>query len=186
MFPAPGLWTGNLAFHLYDLSLLLIKILIILKAGEGNGTPLQYSCLENPTDGGAWKAAVHGVAKSWTRLSVNFHFSLSCIGGGNGNPLQCSCLENPRDRRAWWAAVFGVAQSLTRLKRLSSSSNTQGCLNNWIEETGLHGCAAQERESCDETRSHLQHRKQNKRTSLMLFMIILAQKFYTMKIIPVV
>ena len=36
---------------------------------EGNGTPLQYSCLENPMDGGAWWAAVHGVAKSWTRLS---------------------------------------------------------------------------------------------------------------------
>ena len=32
--------------------------------GEGNGTPLQYSCLENPMDGGAWWAAVHGVAKS--------------------------------------------------------------------------------------------------------------------------
>ena len=37
--------------------------------GEGNGTPLQYSCLENPMDGGAWWAAVHGVAESWTRLS---------------------------------------------------------------------------------------------------------------------
>ena len=37
--------------------------------GEGNGTPLQYSCLENPMDGGAWKATVHGVAKSRTRLS---------------------------------------------------------------------------------------------------------------------
>ena len=36
---------------------------------EGNGTPLQYSCLENPTDGGAWETAVHGVAKSLTRLS---------------------------------------------------------------------------------------------------------------------
>ena len=34
--------------------------------GEGNGTPLQYSCRENPMDGGAWWAAVHGVAKSWT------------------------------------------------------------------------------------------------------------------------
>ena len=34
--------------------------------GEGNGTPLQYSCLENPMDGGAWRAAVHGVAKSRT------------------------------------------------------------------------------------------------------------------------
>ena len=37
--------------------------------GEGNGNPLQYSCLENPMDGGAWRAAVHGVAKSRTRLS---------------------------------------------------------------------------------------------------------------------
>ena len=37
--------------------------------GEGNGTPLQYSCLENPMDGGAWWAAVHGVAMSRTRLS---------------------------------------------------------------------------------------------------------------------
>ena len=37
--------------------------------GEGNGNPLQYSCLENPMDGESWSAAVHGVAKSWTRLS---------------------------------------------------------------------------------------------------------------------
>ena len=36
--------------------------------GEGNGNPLQYSCLENPKDGGAWWATVHGVAKSQTRL----------------------------------------------------------------------------------------------------------------------
>ena len=45
--------------------------------GEGNGTPLQYSCLENTVDGGAWWAAVHGVTKSWTRLSdftFTFHF----------------------------------------------------------------------------------------------------------------
>ena len=45
--------------------------------GEGNGTPLQYSCLENPMDGGAWWAAVHGVARSRTRLSdftFTFHF----------------------------------------------------------------------------------------------------------------
>ena len=37
--------------------------------GKGNGNPLQYSCLENPMDGGAWGATVHGVAKSRTRLS---------------------------------------------------------------------------------------------------------------------
>ena len=47
------------------------------KSREGNGTPLQYSCLENPTDGGAWYTAVHGVAKSGTILSdltFTFHF----------------------------------------------------------------------------------------------------------------
>ena len=45
--------------------------------GEGNGTLLQYSCLKNTMDGGAWKAAVHGIAQSWTRLSdfpFTFHF----------------------------------------------------------------------------------------------------------------
>ena len=45
--------------------------------GEGNGTPLQYSCLENPMDGGAWKAAVRGVAEGQTQLSdfaFTFHF----------------------------------------------------------------------------------------------------------------
>ena len=44
---------------------------------EGNGIPLQYSCLENPMDGRAWWAALHGVARSWTRLSdftITFHF----------------------------------------------------------------------------------------------------------------
>ena len=46
-----------------------------MEIGEGNGTPLQYSCLENPMDGGAWWAAVHGVAKSQARLS-NFTFTL--------------------------------------------------------------------------------------------------------------
>ena len=81
--------------------------------GEGNGTPLQYSCLENPMGGGAWWAAVHGVAKSQTRQRLHFHFSLSCTGEGNGNALQCSCLENPRDGGAWWAAVYGVAESDT-------------------------------------------------------------------------
>ena len=39
--------------------------------GEGNGSPLQYSCLGNPMDRGAWWATIHGVTKSWTRLSTN-------------------------------------------------------------------------------------------------------------------
>ena len=60
---------------------IIVYLLLSLGHGissqEGNGTPLQYSCLENPMDGGAWEAAVHGVAKSWTRLSdltLTFHF----------------------------------------------------------------------------------------------------------------
>ena len=47
------------------------------KLGEGDGTPLQYSCLENSMDGGAWQAAVHGITESQTRLSdftFTFHF----------------------------------------------------------------------------------------------------------------
>ena len=112
-------------FNIWTLKIILFSILVLWPLfgwssqllGEGNGTPLQYSCLENPMDGGAWWAAVHGVATE----QLPFYFSLSCIGQGNGNPLQCSCLENPRDGRAWWAAVCGVTQSRTRLKWLSSS-----------------------------------------------------------------
>ena len=49
-------------------------------SGEGNGNPLQYSCLENPMDRGAWEAAVHGVAKSRTQLSdFTFTFTFICI-----------------------------------------------------------------------------------------------------------
>ena len=77
--------------------------------------PLQYFCLENPMDGGAWWAAVHGVAKSQTRLSdftFTFHF----------HTLEKEMATHSRDGGAWWAAVCGVIQSQTRLKRLSSSS----------------------------------------------------------------
>ena len=52
-------------------------VILEAKIREGNGTPLQYSCLENPMDGGAWWATVHGVAKSRTQLSdfiFTFHF----------------------------------------------------------------------------------------------------------------
>ena len=80
--------------------------------GEGNGTPLQYSCLENPMDGGAWKAAVHGVAEGRTRLSdftFTFHFHAL-------EKEMATHSSVPRDGGAWWAAIYGVAQGRTRLK----------------------------------------------------------------------
>ena len=58
----------------------LIYLFAYVYFGEGNGTPLQYSCLENPMDGGAWWAAVHGVAKSQTRLSdLTFTFPFHAL-----------------------------------------------------------------------------------------------------------
>ena len=65
----------------YSLGIQIMQFLALQalgqKIGEGNGAPLQYSCLENPMDGGAWWATVHGVAKSRTQLSdfpFTFHF----------------------------------------------------------------------------------------------------------------
>ena len=93
--------------------------------GEGNGNPLQCSCLENPRDGGAWWAAVYGITQSRTRLkrlsssSSNvrevdaFLRQARSPEEGNGHPLQHSCLENPVDRGAWWDTVLGVAKSQT-------------------------------------------------------------------------
>ena len=102
--------------------------------GEGNGNPLQCSCLENPRDGGAWWAAIYGVAQSQTRLKRlssdkelpanagdvrdldSIPGSARSPGGGHGNPLQYSCLENPMDRGAWRATVHRVTMSQTPQK----------------------------------------------------------------------
>ena len=85
-----------------------------LWCGEGNGTPLQYTCLENPMDGGAWCAAVHGVTKSWTRLS-DFTFHLHALE--KEMATHSSVLAwRIRDGGVWWAATSGVAQSQTQLK----------------------------------------------------------------------
>ena len=91
-----------------------------MRYGEGNGTPLQYSCLENPMDEGAWWAAVHGVAKSWTRLN-NFTFTLMpWRRKWQPTPVFLPGESQERDEGALWAAVYGVTQSRTRLTRLSS------------------------------------------------------------------
>ena len=76
--------------------------------GEGNGNPLQYSCLENHMDRRAWYAAVQGVAKSRTQLS-----DYTFIGEGNGTPLQCSCLENPKNRSLEGCRLWGRTVSDT-------------------------------------------------------------------------
>ena len=87
-----------------------------------NGTPLQYSCLENPTDGGAWWAAVHAVAKSRTRLSDFTSLFTFMHWRRKWQPTPVFLPGESRDGGAWWAAIYGVAQSRTRLKWLSSSS----------------------------------------------------------------
>ena len=83
-------------------------------SGEGGGTPLQYSCLENPMDRGAWWAAVQGVAKSLTLLSdFTFTSHFHALEKEMTTHSSVLGLENPRDGGAWWAAVYGVAQSRT-------------------------------------------------------------------------
>ena len=97
--------------------------LVLVGSWRSNGTPLQYSCLENPMDGGPWWAAVHGVAKSRTQLN-NFTFVFHFYALEKEMATHSSVL-------AWripgtGAAIYGVAQSQTRLKRLSSSSSSSG------------------------------------------------------------
>ena len=75
-----------------------LLLLVYRNIGEGNGTPLRYSCLENPMDGGAWWAPVLGVAKSRTQLSdftLTFHFHALEMEMATHSSV--SCLENPRD-----------------------------------------------------------------------------------------
>ena len=70
--------------------------------GEGNGNPLQYSCLENPRDGGAWWTAVYGIAQSWTRLKW-LSSSSSWPHQMLISPLR-SCLQIP----SLWRSDFNI------------------------------------------------------------------------------
>ena len=89
--------------------------------GEGNGNPLQGSCLENPMDRGAWQATIHMIARSQTSLLAQTVKNLSAMqetgsnlwGEGYSNPLQFSYLENSIDKGVCWATVHGVAKSHT-------------------------------------------------------------------------
>ena len=92
--------------------------------GEGNGTPLQYSCLENPMDRGAWWAAVHGVAKSWTRLSgFTFTFHFPALEKEMATHSSVLAWRIPWTEEPGGLPSMG-SQSRTRLMRLSGSSSS--------------------------------------------------------------
>ena len=104
---------------------------IWLKArfGKGNGNPFQYSCLENPMDGEAWRAAVHGVAKSRTRLSdFTFTFHFHALQKETATHSSVLAWRIPGTAEPGGLPVYGVAQSQTWLKWLSSSSSSKGML----------------------------------------------------------
>ena len=95
--------------------------------GEGNGTPLQYSCLENPMDRGAWKAADHGVVEGRTRLSdFTFPFRFHALEKEMATHSSVLAWRIPGTGEHGGLLSIGshrVAQSWTRLKQLSSSSS---------------------------------------------------------------
>ena len=69
--------------------------------GEGNGNPLQYFCLENPRDRGAWWAAIYGVAQSWTQLK-RLSISISILGSSVAQWKRISCRFDPWVRKMPW------------------------------------------------------------------------------------
>ena len=104
---------------------------------EGNGTPLQYSCLENPMDGGAWWAAVHGVAKSRTQLSnFTFTFRFHALEKEMATHSIILAWRTPGTGELGGLPSMG-SHSRTRLKWLSSSSRLY---KNALERGGSRGC----------------------------------------------
>ena len=100
-----------------DLTCSSFSSILRQKLEEGNGTPLQYSCLENPTDGGTWKAAVHGVAKSQKRLSdFTFPFHFHALEKEMATHSSVLAWRIPGTGEPGWAAIYGVTQSQTQLK----------------------------------------------------------------------
>ena len=121
---------------------------------EGNGTPLQYSCLENPMDGGAWWAAVHGVARSRTRLSdftFTFHFhalekemathssTLAWRIPGTGEPGGLLSKGSHRVRHDWSDLAAAAAIYHEFLLPLTSFSlSTKASESTWIFTEAHH------------------------------------------------
>ena len=92
-------------------------------SGGGNGTPLQYSCLETPMDRGAWQAVVHGVTRSRTQLSdFTFTFHFHALGKAMATHSSVLAWRIPGMGEPGGLPSLG-SHSRTRLKRLSSSSS---------------------------------------------------------------
>ena len=120
--------------------------------GEGNGYPLQYSCLENSVDGGAWQAAVHGVAKSQTRLR-NFTFFLrpevarrevSEVGGAQSKTAGPLCSGYGHQ----WEPLAGCSlrESTLRLQAAGSQICQANCAARRplsVPRTLCHSCGSQ-------------------------------------------
>ena len=88
---------------------------------QGDGTPLQYSCLENPMDGGAWQAAVHGITKSRKRLrDFTFTFRFHALEKAMATHSSVLAWRIPGTGEPGGLPIYGVAQSRTRLKQLSN------------------------------------------------------------------
>jgi len=107
-----------------------------MSSGEGNGTPLQYSCLENPMGVGAWQAAVHEVSKSRTQLSdftFTFHFNalekemathssvLSWRIPGMGEPGGLLSVGSNRIRQNWRDLAAAVAAACQQSEKASDA-----------------------------------------------------------------
>ena len=103
----------------------VLSMFLTTRPEEGNGTPLQYSCLGNPMDGGAWKAAVHGVAegRTWLRdFTFTFHFHalekemethssvLACRIPGTGEPGGLPSMGSQSWTRLKWLAAPATIQ----------------------------------------------------------------------------
>ena len=105
----------------------------------GNGKPLQYSCLENSMDRGAWQGTVHGVEKSQTRLS-DFTFTFTFKPHIRANPLEKTGMlgkieskrRGRRQRMRWLDSVIGsMDMNLNKLKRDGEGQGSLVCCSPW-------------------------------------------------------
>ena len=122
-----GLWgsdtTERLHFH-FSLSCI----------GEGNGNPLQCSCLENPRDEGAWWAAVYGVAQSWTRLKwLSSSSSSSTREQGRRKIGQRARNESEKEARGYWLQISFYLSVFYQEPSWESSKNQTHLCNIYCE-----------------------------------------------------